>query len=126
MKRSTLAQLAQAYRLSEPAIALALDLSGGRPDAAAWRAFAIRLLNAAGIAAAGAGAIFFVAANWQHFGVIGRFALLQIAFAACVGLAWWRPPPHPIGPAALVLATLLTGGVLALLGQSYPTGAHLY
>ena len=126
MKRSTLDQLARDYRLSEPAIALALDLTGSRPDAAAWRAFAIRLLNAAGIAAAGAGAIFFVAANWQHFGAIGRFALLQIAFIACVALAWWRPPPHPLGPAALVLATLLTGGLLALFGQSYQTGADVY
>src|SRR5258706_14539715 len=106
MKRSTLDQLARDYGLSESAIAVALDLSGSRPDAAAWRAFAIRLLNAAGIAAAGAGAIFFVAANWQHFGGIGRFGLLQIAFMACLGLPWGRPTPHPVRPARSILSRL--------------------
>ncbi len=102
------------------------DLIAARPDAAAWRAFAIRLLNAAGIGALGAGIIFFVAANWQDYGLMGRFAILQAAFVACVGIAFWRPPPGAIGPLALVLATLVTGALLALFGQSYQTGADLY
>ena len=30
-------------RLNEPTAAMALDLSGARPDAAAWRSFLVRL-----------------------------------------------------------------------------------
>lgn len=126
MKRSKLDQLTSAYRLSESAVAVALDLTGARPHASAWHAFSLRLLNSAGIASLGAGVIFFVAANWQDYGVMGRFAILQAAFLVCVGLAMWRPPPGALGRAALILATLLTGALLALLGQSYQTGADLY
>jgi Predicted membrane protein (DUF2157) len=126
MKRSVLDQVARDYDLDKPAVAAALDLTGARPDAAAWRAFTIRLLNGAGIGALGAGIIFFVAANWQDYGVMGRFAILEAAFVACVGFAFWRPPPSALGQAALVLATLVTGALLALFGQSYQTGADLY
>ena len=68
----------------------------------------------------------FVAANWQAFGVFGRFALLQIGLLACVAVALWRAPPALAGRGASIFATLLTGGMLALFGQSYQTGADLY
>jgi uncharacterized membrane protein len=126
MKRAVLDQLARDCRFSEDAAALALDLSGARPDARAWRAFIARLLNGAGIAGVGAGVLFFVAANWQDYGVIGRFVLLQCAFVACVVAAWLRPPPHVLGNGALVMATLLVGGLLALFGQTYQTGADVF
>ncbi|MEO5694680.1 MAG: DUF2157 domain-containing protein [Usitatibacter sp.] len=126
MKRSALDRLSREYHLSEPAIALALDLTGARPNLAAWMAFAIRLLRGAGIAAVAAGIIFFVAANWQDYGLVGRFTVLEAAFAACIGLAFWKPPPEKIGQAGLVLAITLTGALLALFGQSYQGGADLY
>jgi uncharacterized membrane protein len=126
MKRSDLDRVAREFNLDEAAVATALDLSGGRPDPAAWRTFGVRVLNAAGFASLGAGAIFFVAANWQEFGVAGRFVLLQVAFAGSVALAWWRAPPDPIATAAIALATLLIGGLLALFGQTYQTGADVF
>lgn len=126
MKRSALDHLSREYRLSERAIALALDLTGARPNLAAWTEFAIRLLRAAGIAAVAAGIIFFVAANWQAYGLLGRFAVLEAVFAACIGLAFWRPPPEKIGQAGLVLATIATGALLALFGQTYQTGADIH
>jgi uncharacterized membrane protein len=126
MKRSVLDRLVLEQRLNEPTAAMALDLSGARPDAAAWRGFLIRLLNGAGIAALGAGAIFFVAANWQDYGVLGRFALLQVALLAAAGLALWRPPPHALGQGAVTLAVLFSGALLALFGQTYQTGADVY
>lgn len=96
------------------------------PDRAAWRAFAVRLSGGAGIASLGAGAIFFVAANWQRLDVFGRFALIEAALAACAAIAWWRPPPDRVGRYGLVLASLLAGALLALYGQAYQTGADLY
>jgi uncharacterized membrane protein len=126
MKRSVLDRVVLERRLDEPAVAMALDLSGARPDAAAWRAFLARLLEGAGIAGLGAGAIFFVAANWQDYGIAGRFALLQAALAAATGFALWRPPPAALGQAALTLAVLFTGALLALFGQTYQTGADVF
>lgn len=126
MKRSVLDRVVREQRLDPSAAAMALDVSGARPDAAAWRAFLARLLNGAGIAGLGAGAIFFVAANWQDYGILGRFALLQAALVAAVGLALWRPPPATPGHAALTLSVLLTGALLALFGQTYQTGADVF
>ena len=126
MKRSALDDFAADHRLDERAIAAALGLTGARPDASAWRAFGARLCRAAGIASLGAGLVFFVAANWQQYGVIGRFVLVEAALAACAGVALWRPPPSPIGRGALVLALVATGALLALFGQTYQTGADLY
>ena len=126
MKRAALDRIAREHRLSEQAIDAALVLSGCRPGEAAWRAFGTRLMNAAGIAAIAAGVIFFIAANWQYLGQLGRFVPVEAALVACVALACWREPPHAIGQGALVLAILLTGGLLALFGQTYQTGADVF
>ena len=126
MDRPALDAFSTRHALAPPAIAAALRLTGAHPDAAQWRAFAATLLRAAGLGALGAGVLFFVAANWQDYGVFGRFALLQSALLACVALAWWRTPQSLPGQAALLLATLLTGALLALFGQSYQTGADVH
>ncbi len=126
MDRPALDTFTRQHQLSPAAVGAALQLSGARPDVPAWRAFAATLLRAAGLGAIGAGILFFVAANWQVFGVLGRFALLQTALLACIGVALWRAPPSLPGQGALILATLLTGGLLALFGQSYQTGADVY
>ena len=92
MLRSELDRLATQHQMSTAQIERALALTGNRADANAWRQFAISLLQAAGVAGIGAGAIFFVAANWQDYGVMGRFLLLQVGFVAAVGIALWWPP----------------------------------
>ncbi len=126
MNRSTLDRITAGKRLSAEAFGVALALTGNRPDAAAWREFGVRLLSGIAVAGLGAGAIFFIAANWQDYGAFARFAILEIALLACAGVALWRVPPQPVGQGALLLATLLVGALLALFGQSYQTGADLY
>lgn len=126
MDRPALDQFTAAHRLDTAAVDAALVLTGARPTVTDWRTFAARLLHAAGLGALGAGVLFFVAANWQAWGLLGRFALLQAGLLMCVGVALWRPPPQRLGAAALLLATLLTGGLLALFGQSYQTGADVH
>ncbi|MEO8808127.1 MAG: DUF2157 domain-containing protein, partial [Burkholderiaceae bacterium] len=126
MDRPAFDAFCQQQALDAPAVRSALQRAGGQPDAAAWRHFATRLMRGAGLGALGAGVLFFVAANWQDYGVLGRFVLLQSALLACVGVGLWRPPPQAVGQAALLLATLLTGGLLALFGQSYQTGADVH
>ena len=126
MNRAELDAFVASRRLSAEAAGAALALSGNRPGRAEWRAFVVRLLEALGVLGLAAGAIFFVAANWEDYGVFGRFAILELALSACVGVALWRAPPHRAGQAALMLALLLTGALLALFGQSYQTGADVH
>ena len=126
MDRHRFDAFCSAHRLNTAATDAALTLTGARPDRAAWRAFATTLLRGAGVGALGAGAIFFVAANWRSLGVLGRFALLQAALVGCIGVALWRPRPHRLGASALIGATLATGALFALFGQSYQTGADVH
>ena len=105
---------------------LAPERQDGHPTPAEWRAFAAQLLQAAGLGSLGAGLVFFVAANWQAWGLAGRFGLLEAGLLLCVAAALRQPPPARVGQAALLFATLFTGALLALFGQSYQTGADLY
>jgi uncharacterized membrane protein len=112
--------------LSAPALAVALRLAGVTPDVAAWRRFFDRLLIISGALLAGAGVIFFVAYNWQSLGRYARFGMLEALilaatlYALVVGLGALR------AQAALLFAVLVQGGLLALLGQTYQTGADNY
>ena len=53
----------------------------------------MRLLHAAGLGSLGAGVIFFVAANWQAWGLAGRFGLLQAGYEVLVPWALIRKDP---------------------------------
>ncbi|MEG1052643.1 MAG: DUF2157 domain-containing protein, partial [Janthinobacterium sp.] len=66
------------------------------------------------------GLIFWVAANWEDLGRMGRFALLQgVLAAACVGAFAVPKARVPL----LLVAVLAIGGLFAYFGQTYQTGA---
>ncbi|MBC5766955.1 DUF2157 domain-containing protein [Ramlibacter albus] len=74
-------------------------------------------------ALAGFGVILWIAANWNDFGRMGRFALLQGALVAfCIGAAW---RPRLRAPLALA-AMLCIGALFAYFGQTYQTGADTW
>lgn len=79
-----------------------------------------RGVAALGAALFGLGVVFWVAANWQQWGRMPRFAILQGALMALsLGAALrpaWRTP-------LAVAAFLVMGGLLAFFGQTYQTGA---
>lgn len=99
------------------------QLLGPPPAPALWRSFlehSTLWLAACLLAAA---VICFVAANWDQLGRFGRLYGLQAAMALAAGAALRLGLARPAGQAALVLAGVLLGGVLALVGQTYQTGA---
>jgi uncharacterized membrane protein len=124
--RDELTRYAEDGVLSAHAYASALRLAGVTPDAAAWRRFIDRLLVISGALLVAVGVIFFVAFNWQALGRFAKFGLLEAmvllptAYALFAGLATVR------AQAALLFAVLALGGLLALVGQTYQTGADNY
>lgn len=81
----------------------------------AWKAVSV-------LAAAlfGLGLVMWVAANWDDFGRMGRFGLLQgTVLVMCVGAAASERARAPLA----LLALLATGGLFAYYGQTYQTGA---
>ena len=126
MNRRDLDAFVAHHQLSPAAVDAVLDIAAARPGSAEIRRFVLRLLQLAGVLSLAAGVVFFIAANWQEFGVAGRFALVQGILIASVALALWRPPPHSLGRYALLMAFIATGVLLALFGQTYQTGADVY
>lgn len=107
-------------------VARALEISGLYPDGERWRWFLDRLLLVMGVLALACAVIFFFAFNWDALGRTAQFALVQALLLAAV-LAWWRlGPGTPAGQVALIAACLMLGGLLALFGQTYQTGADTW
>jgi uncharacterized membrane protein len=126
LKRSELDGLAEFYSLDTPRTEAMLELAGARPSRAEGLRFLARCLRLAGVLSLAAGVVFFVAANWSKLAIFGRFALVELVLAACVALAFTRPPPAFIGRAATFLAFIAAGALFALFGQTYQTGADIY
>jgi uncharacterized membrane protein len=104
----------------------AMRVAGVAPGAAAWRKFLATLSLWLGAASLAASVVFFVAANWQALGRFAKFGMVEIALVAAIALALWRGLDTLPGKAALVVAALLAGALLALVGQVYQTGADTF
>ena len=122
-RRDVIIDWAEQGRIAPDALPHALAVAGVTPDGPAWRRFIAALLLSLGALLLAAGVIFFFAYNWQALGRFQKFALVQGLFAAAAFGAWFYGPAKMAGQAALLLATLLTGAIFALVGQTYQTGA---
>lgn len=112
--------------LSAAARERAQQLLGPLPDDAQWRHFLDRIALWLGVALLGAGAICLIAANWDALDKFARLYGLQALLLGAVFAAWRLGLARPAGQAALLLATLLVGALLALIGQTYQTGADTW
>lgn len=124
--RAELDRLAQHYGLDPQASATLLDLADARPSRTESLTFLAACFRYAGVLSLGASVVFFVAANWSRIAVFARFALLEILLVVFVVVALIKPPPRFFGRAAMLLAFITTGALLALFGQTYQTGADVY
>lgn len=110
-------------RLAPAALPRALALAGTRPGPGEWLRFLEGLALWLGVVFLAAGVIFFFAFNWQKLGHLVRFGCVELPLAAAIFTAWRLGLARRSGQAALLLATLLVGALLALVGQTYQTGA---
>lgn len=108
----------------------AFKLAGWYPDANQWRRFIDQLMLWMGAIALGASLIFFLAYNWQAIGRYAKFALVEGAILISLLAGWRFSAQQGLGSmaskACLLLATLFLGALLALVGQTYQTGADTY
>lgn len=112
--------------LDAAAAIAAREALGPAPDTALWRWFLDRFALWLGIALCAAGAICFIAANWEHLGKFTRLYGMQALVIAAVAAAARLGLARLGGQAALWLAMVLLGGLLALIGQTYQTGADTW
>jgi uncharacterized membrane protein len=124
--RQDLLEWAEAGRIAPENLRPALEVGGVLPDRAEWRAFLDRLLLWLGVVMLCASAVFFLAYNWQDLGRFAKFAMAEALVLAALAVIGWQGVERIAGKAALLAAALFTGALLALIGQTYQTGADTY
>lgn len=113
-------------RIAPDNLRAALQAGGALPTAGQWRGFLDQLLLYMGAVLLGAGVIFFFAFNWQDLGRYAKFALVQAPILVALAIAWKLGLERAAGKAALFTAALVVGALLALVGQTYQTGADTW
>ena len=99
------------------------------PSKRTWLIFFDKALLIIGTVALVLSLVFFIAYNWQSLGKIGKFALVEgalvITIALYVALSF-RRQFQLIRQLLLLIASIITGSLLALFGQIYQTGADTW
>jgi uncharacterized membrane protein len=67
--------------------------------------------------------MFFFAYNWADLADVAKFAVVEAGILLAAAGALWRGADRPDGAAALIAATVLSGVLLAVIGQVYQSGA---
>lgn len=101
--------------------ALALAHAHTRPES--WRVYIERGLLFFAVLAMACSVIFFFAFNWEGMSRFTKFTLVELALLLSFVL-FWRKGKHPVWRQAMALMmALMVGAGLALVGQTYQTGA---
>jgi uncharacterized membrane protein len=95
-------------------------------DEAFWARWGMRALLALGVGQLLAGVVFFFAYNWNDLSDIAKFAVIEVALAMAVGSALLVGLDRGFGQMLLIAASVLTGVLLAVIGQVYQTGADVF
>ncbi|MDX3772506.1 DUF2157 domain-containing protein [Chromatiaceae bacterium AAb-1] len=101
------------------------------PSTADWLRHFRQLLLFGGCLLIALALMFFIAYNWPLLHHYGKFALAMAAIVLCaasavISLYYVKQPDNAIYRAALFGASLSTGALLALIGQTYQTGADIW
>lgn len=91
-----------------------------------WLAQANIILLFGAVVLLGAALIFFFAHNWPLMHYLTKFALAASALTLSGIMAIRSRPASLVQRAALLSAAILTGALLALIGQTYQTGADIW
>ena len=124
--RTEILEWAEQGRLAPDALPAALRVAAVTPAPDDWKKFLDQLTLWLGTVFCAAAVIFFFAYNWNEMGRFAKFGLVEGLIAAGLLLCWRLGLERMAGKAALLLATLLTGALLALAGQIYQTGADTH
>lgn len=113
----------QSHRLSATSYQQILYYCGVRPNLTGWRSFLTVFLTLLGLLALVTGTVFFIAWNWAVMPKMTKFLLAQLFIIALAVIVWWRWY-DAVARMALLAAGLSFGGLFALYGQVYQTGAN--
>ena len=91
-----------------------------------WVRWALRAVLALGAGHLLAGIIFFFAYNWDDLSPVAKFAILQNGIVVSVIAALFVKLDRIGGQVLLIAGSVLVGGLIAVVGQVYQTGADAF
>lgn len=97
-----------------------------QPATSDWLTQANRVLLFTATVLLGSALIFFFAYNWPLLHYLAKFALAGSAVLLTGVLAIFSPAAGIMRRAALLLCAIFSGALLALIGQTYQTGADIW
>jgi uncharacterized membrane protein len=124
--RSEILDWAQQGRITTGRLRQALELGAVLPTAGEWRRFLDLLLLFLGAVLLACGVIFFFAFNWQNLGRFEKFGLVEAPILGVLVILWRTGVESVAGKGAVLVAALLAGALLGLVGQTYQTGADTF
>lgn len=104
----------------------ALAITNSAPSAAAQLRFISAVVLTFAVTLLCSGVIFFFAFNWAELSRYAKFAIAQTALLLSLLPLLRLKLTNSLGQAALFSASLLVGALLALVGQTYQSGADNY
>ena len=125
-ERALLLRLAESGGLRRDQLAAASARAPLRPAPAEWGSALDRVFALGGALLLAAAVVFFIAYNWDAMHRFARLGLAIGVLAAFCGGALLARPAGVGWRAALFGACVSTGAVLALVGQTYQTGADVW
>jgi len=121
--RTKILQWAEAGHIGPQQIEQAILLTDSDPNQDEWLDFLKSSLLWMGIVAFCSGVIFYFAFNWQEMSRFSKFALIEVSLLISA-VVMVRLSNNPrFRAASFIGMSLLTGALLALVGQTYQTGA---
>jgi len=121
--RNKILQWAEAGQFEGQDLARAIKLVRAEPNSAEWLNFLKKGGLWSTVIFLSAGVIFYFAFNWQNMGRFTKFALIEMIMLLST-LAYVRISTSKLlSSVSLMGITLFTGALLALVGQTYQTGA---
>ena len=113
----------EAGLLDETSLAQAIEITNSQPNQRQWLEFIQLGLLWLAVGSFSCGVIFFFAYNWQEIPRLAKFALVELAIclSAIIYVRHWGSKIITTG--LLMSMSVLTGALLALVGQTFQTGA---
>jgi len=121
--RNTILQWAESGHIEKDNINQALKLSDAQPSADEWLKFLKVAFLWMGMISLCCGVIFYFAYNWQDMSRFTKFALIESIMLLSTFAYIRFAKTKIITSVTLMGMTLFTGALLALVGQTYQTGA---
>ncbi len=121
--RSQLIQILEQGHIASDKINEALSLLEISPNASRWRNFIDHLLLWVGALAIALSVVFFIAYNWNELGKFTKFAGVELLLVLGIVAYWKLGDTKILAKIALLLSSIFLGVLLALIGQTYQTGA---